>query len=167
TYAGAYSYPPDAISPSCGQVTLELYSEKNPASATTKTVDPKTVSTVWEDFAPYRAYNSSARKPVYENTSGADAPMKQWNEAIRLNPSDPQAYINRGVAYAGDANYESAIQDYTEAIRLKPDFAYAFGNRGAAYLNKDDYSHAIQDLTEAIRLNPEYSYAFYNRGLAY
>jgi hypothetical protein len=46
--------PPDAISPSCGQVTLELHSLKNPDKATVKTLDAKSVERIWADFEPYR-----------------------------------------------------------------------------------------------------------------
>ncbi len=53
TYVGIYSYPPDAISPSCGKVTLQLYSEKDPEKAETKELDPKSVDRVWRDFRPY------------------------------------------------------------------------------------------------------------------
>jgi hypothetical protein len=31
-----------------------MYAEKNPENAATKVLDEKTVSKVWEDFAPYR-----------------------------------------------------------------------------------------------------------------
>lgn len=55
TFAGWYSYGPDAISPSCGQITLELYAANSPAPITVKTLDAKTVSRVWDDFEPYRA----------------------------------------------------------------------------------------------------------------
>ena len=51
---GFYSYPPDAISPSCGQVTLELHSLKNPDKATVKTLDGKSVERIWTDFEAYR-----------------------------------------------------------------------------------------------------------------
>jgi S1-C subfamily serine protease len=54
TYEGFYTYLPDSISPSCGQVILEMYSEKKPESAATKVLDEKTVGKVWEDFSPYR-----------------------------------------------------------------------------------------------------------------
>jgi hypothetical protein len=54
TYDGFYSYPADAISPSCGQVTLELYSEKDPNKPTVKALEPKTINRVWNDFDPYR-----------------------------------------------------------------------------------------------------------------
>lgn len=56
SYAGMYSYPPDAISPSCGQISLELYSEKDPSTpAVVKILEANTVSRVWTDFEPYRA----------------------------------------------------------------------------------------------------------------
>lgn len=58
TYEGFYTYPPDSISPSCGQVVLEIYSEKKPESAATKVLDEKTVNRVWNDFAPYRNASS-------------------------------------------------------------------------------------------------------------
>ena len=51
---GFYSYPPDAISPSCGQVTLELHSLKNPDKATVKTLEGKSVERIWTDFEAYR-----------------------------------------------------------------------------------------------------------------
>lgn len=54
TYEGYYVYLPGSISPSCGKVTLELYSEKKPESAATKVLDEKTVAKIWEDFKPYR-----------------------------------------------------------------------------------------------------------------
>ncbi len=60
TYVGIYSYPPDAISPSCGKVTLQLYSEKQPDKPESKELDQKTVDRVWNDFRPYlTAHNNT------------------------------------------------------------------------------------------------------------
>ncbi len=53
TYAGAYSYPADAINESCGVVRLELFSEKHPNKAENKTLDKKTVARIIADFQPY------------------------------------------------------------------------------------------------------------------
>jgi hypothetical protein len=55
TYVGIYSYPPDAISPSCGKVTLQLFSEKEPDKSESKDLDPKSIERVWNDFRPYLA----------------------------------------------------------------------------------------------------------------
>lgn len=62
TTEGFYSYPPDAISPSCGQVVLELYSSKDPDKATVKALDAKTVERIWSDFEPYRKAQAAASK---------------------------------------------------------------------------------------------------------
>jgi S1-C subfamily serine protease len=63
TYVGIYAYPPDAISPACGKVTLELYSEKSPEKPTVKVLSTKTVERVWKDFAPYRDSSAKAEPP--------------------------------------------------------------------------------------------------------
>jgi len=59
TYQGLYIYSPDAISPECGEVRLEIYSEKDTERPTTKVLSAKTVERVWEDFQPYRAQEAS------------------------------------------------------------------------------------------------------------
>ena len=51
SYEGLYTYGPDAISPSCGTVTLKIYTEKEPDKAETKVLDQKVVDRVWTDFA--------------------------------------------------------------------------------------------------------------------
>jgi S1-C subfamily serine protease len=54
TYEGLYTYPADAISPSCGEVSLEIYSEKNVLKAKVRSLNQKTVNAVWEDFRSFR-----------------------------------------------------------------------------------------------------------------
>jgi S1-C subfamily serine protease len=53
TYVGIYSYPPDAVSPTCGKVTLQLFSEKDPGKSESKDLDQKSIDRVWNDFQPY------------------------------------------------------------------------------------------------------------------
>jgi Trypsin-like peptidase domain len=59
TYVGIYSYPPDAISPSCGKVTLQIYSEKEPDKSESKDLDQKSIDRVWNDFRPYLAVHGN------------------------------------------------------------------------------------------------------------
>lgn len=54
TTQGWYTYPPDAISPTCGSVSLEIFSEKDPNTPITQAVETATVQRVWADFEPYR-----------------------------------------------------------------------------------------------------------------
>ena len=54
TFQGAYEYQADAVTPACGNVVLEIYSEKDPNSPESKPVDAATVQRVWNDFDPFR-----------------------------------------------------------------------------------------------------------------
>jgi hypothetical protein len=54
SYAGFYSYPPDAISQSCKQTVLEIVSAKSSAKPVRVVLDRKTVEQIDSDFAGYR-----------------------------------------------------------------------------------------------------------------
>jgi S1-C subfamily serine protease len=54
TTEGFYSYLPDAISPNCGSVTLEIFSENDPGTPIIQPVDSATVQRIWVDMEPYR-----------------------------------------------------------------------------------------------------------------
>jgi len=60
TYVGIYSYPADAISPACGKVTLQIFSEKDPEKPESKELEEKSVNRVWNDFKPYLAAHANA-----------------------------------------------------------------------------------------------------------
>jgi hypothetical protein len=49
-YEGLYAFDPTALGPACGTVTLVLYSEKEPAKAETRVIDPKILQQIWRDF---------------------------------------------------------------------------------------------------------------------
>ncbi len=52
-----------------------------------------------------------------------------YDTAVRLNPSYPDTYLDRGNSHYQLNQYESAIKDFSEAIRLKPDWGEAHANR--------------------------------------
>jgi hypothetical protein len=59
TFQGSYQYLPDSVSPACGDVVLEIYSEKSPNAPETRPVDPATIQRVWDDFDPFRRAEST------------------------------------------------------------------------------------------------------------
>jgi trypsin-like peptidase len=59
-FYGFYSYTPDAVSPSCGKVTLEVYSASQPEKPLVKVLDPDQVNRLWQDFEPYRKLQAGA-----------------------------------------------------------------------------------------------------------
>src|ERR1700733_1931868 len=64
-----------------------------------------------------------------------DRAIHDFGEAIRLDPSYPDAFNFRGVALAGKGQFEQAITDFDQAIRLDPNYAVAIYNRGLAAKN--------------------------------
>ena len=104
--------------------------------------------------------------------------IEAFDEAIRLNPQDAEAYYHRGVAQnslpqpqmrvssGGQSRYQSAIKDFDAAIRLNPQ-SDAYYNRGVAYRKLGQFERAIEDYEEAIRLDPQYAEAYYLSGAAY
>ena len=49
-YEGLYAFDPAALGPACATVTLALYSEKEPAKADTRVIDPKILRQIWQDL---------------------------------------------------------------------------------------------------------------------
>ncbi|MFP3043153.1 tetratricopeptide repeat protein [Treponema primitia] len=101
------------------------------------------------------------------NRKEYDTAIREYTEAIKLNPNYMEAYNDRGMAYRAKGDNDRAIADYTQAIRINPNYALVYVNRGVAYENKRDYDRDIADQTEAIRINPNYALAYYDRGVAY
>ena len=79
----------------------------------------------------------------YENA------IKEYDEAIRLDPQFAIAYINRGSAYTDLEQYERAIEDYDEAIRLDPQADGAYWGRGWVYGHLGLQELAARDIAKA------------------
>jgi tetratricopeptide (TPR) repeat protein len=92
--------------------------------------------------------------------------LADYNEAIRLNPGDAQAYVNRGFAKAQMGRLEEAIADFNEAIRLNPGEAASHHSRGMAQAQLGRFDESLADCEEAIRLNPGHAPGYNSRGVA-
>lgn len=126
-------------------------------------------------IAYYNQGNASYKLGDYEEA------INNFTKALRLNPNDANAFLNRGNAryeaaqHSGDPDkeYKSAIADFNQAIRLKPQDVKAFVSRGsvrydvAQYSKEPDkeYLAAIQDFNQALRLNPQAAEAYVKRGI--
>jgi tetratricopeptide (TPR) repeat protein len=101
-----------------------------------------------------------------------DGAIREFTEAIRLDPKNAKAYGDRGSAYFNKKDYDRAIADFTEYIRLDPKYATVYRVRGDVYSAKKDYNRAIADYTEYISRNSNsislgMLIAYANRGNAY
>ena len=101
-----------------------------------------------------------------------DRAIRDYDEAIRLDPRYAHALNNREIIFLDQGDAARAIADFDRAIREQASYANAFRNRGLARTQQGLYELAVADFDEAFQLNPstdrgvEYAVALFGRGLA-
>ncbi len=67
-------------------------------------------------------------------------------QAIQLDPTNPQEYINLGGLYYQIKAWDRAIEQFQIAINLKPDLPNAYYNHAHALIEKGDLASGLEDL---------------------
>jgi tetratricopeptide (TPR) repeat protein len=83
-----------------------------------------------------------------------DRALADHERAIKVDPKNPAAYMNRGNTYLAKQDYERAVADFDQAIKLNPKYAEAFFNRGIAKRNHGDAAGGEADIAQAKALQP-------------
>lgn len=112
---------------------------------------------------------------VSANDGNVDQAIKEFDEAIRLDPKGSEAYRERANAwwrkttqdFSTTRYFDNTIRDFDEAIHLDPNDIEAYSGRGWAYYVIRKYDDAIRDFNQAIRLDPKSSTDYCNRGRAW
>jgi tetratricopeptide (TPR) repeat protein len=101
-------------------------------------------------------------------------PGRQWQDkllghasGIEMDPEDPNACNNRGIASAREGQYEAAIAQFTRAFQRNPVFAEAYYNRGLVDLAIGQLGQAISDFTKAVEIKPQFIEGYERRGQIY
>jgi len=99
-------------------------------------ISPQT-SLDWENLAA-----------IYRNLIGFGQNADQFallsqQQAILLDPNNPQLYVEYGGIYYQLGNWDKAIQAFQMAENLKSDFSNAYYNHGHALEQKGDYKNAL------------------------
>jgi len=71
--------------------------------------------------------------------------IASMQQAIVLDPTNPQEYLTLGGLYYQLGQYDNAIRQFQTAINLKPDYANAYYNLGHSFEQKGDLQTAITD----------------------
>ncbi len=79
--------------------------------------------------------------------------IKDYSEAIELDPNHAWAYNNRCWSYAILRRGQEALDDCNEALRLLPDRPEILDSRALAHWQLDDKGRARQDLERARQLD--------------
>lgn len=81
-----------------------------------------------------------------------DRAMRDFSDAIRIDPKYPDSYSERGQALFKLGEIERAIADYSAALARDPEHTAALRARGMAYLYRGRPDLALADLTKTIEL---------------
>ena len=77
------------------------------------------------------------------------------SEAIRLDPHNPELYLERAEARSAVGRFEEGLADYDRAIDLDPDHAAAYLGRGRAKSELGRHEEAVEDYDHAVQLDPD------------
>jgi tetratricopeptide (TPR) repeat protein len=94
----------------------------------------------------------------------AAGPPDRLTQRIKEDPTNPERYIERGMARVNRDDYDGAIKDFTKALEFNPEDAYAYNGRGLAYQKKNELIAAQRDFNAAIQIEPNLPSAYKNRG---
>jgi len=99
-------------------------------------------------ISPQNAVNWQNLSSIYRSLIGFGQNADQFavltaQQAIALDPSNPQQHIVLGGIYYQLSAWDRAAQEFQIAINLKPDFANAYYNLGHALEQKGDLKSAL------------------------
>jgi hypothetical protein len=106
------------------------------------------------------------RGQVYASKGAYSLAIKDFDDSLRVNPKDVEAYNNRCWARTVIGDLQAALKDCNEALRLRPNFVDALDSRGLVNLKSGQTKNAIADFDAALRINPRLTSSLYGRGLA-
>jgi len=99
-------------------------------------------------LSPQTALNWQNLSSIYRSLIGFGQNADQFailanQQAIVLDPNNPQEYINLGVIYYQLGLFDQAQQQFQIAVSLKPDYANAYYNLGHALENQGKLTEAL------------------------
>lgn len=90
-----------------------------------------------------------------------------FTQALKVDPEDLNAYLQRGFCHSLSGQYDAAIADFTSVIDRKKDHIWAYISRGSAYKKAGKFDLALKDFDTVLQMDPRNEEAFNNRGWTY
>jgi tetratricopeptide (TPR) repeat protein len=103
-------------------------------------------------LAPRSARAYCLRANAQTDLGKGNLALNDFRESVRLNPIDPETYVQMGQAYRDFAEYERAVESYQKAVALN--FPYPWGihqSIGSCYESLGRDEKAIASYEEAMR----------------
>jgi tetratricopeptide (TPR) repeat protein len=99
---------------------------------------------------------------AYSNGSRPDLAVREFKEALRINPDEPYSRRSLAMSLQMTGQIEEAIAEYTKSLEKYPDDFLCHNDLGMALLQQGRFDEAIQHFSEALRLKPTFDQASSN-----
>ena len=118
-------------------------------------------------MTPSNAYDYLARGWAFKFIENLEKALEDFDRAIDLDPSIPDAFTARASVLFKQRQYGKAISENTKALSLDPTFVQALIDRGAAHRKEGNIDSAMTDYSNALTINPSNPEVYFNRGVLY
>jgi tetratricopeptide (TPR) repeat protein len=98
------------------------------------------------------------RAQALEKEGKREEALEVFSQAIREDPNNSAAHIDRGLLLSELGRYGESVADYTRALEIYPSHAVTYNNRAIAYFKLGEQKKALDDLSHALRLDPGNKY---------
>lgn len=92
-----------------------------------------------------------------EGAASRTGTIDQYNNVLKLNPTDPFAWYGRGQRRSDLGDYKGAVEDFTTSLKYKPNYANTFQCRGDARKRLGDEPGAEADYDAAAKNDAMYA----------
>jgi tetratricopeptide (TPR) repeat protein len=89
--------------------------------------------------------------------------LEYFSKNLKLNPNDPECYIDRANSYSVSKSWDWAIKDYSMSLDLKPGNSDIWLNKGIALLNSGRMEDACHDFRKALSLDNKQASEYISR----
>jgi Tfp pilus assembly protein PilF len=79
--------------------------------------------------------------------------IEDYNQVLKLDVANTDAYVSRGVARFGLGDKQGAIDDFTKALQLDANNADVYRKRGGVYMTVGNKRAAREDFQQATKLS--------------
>jgi len=96
-----------------------------------------------------------------------DLALKDFNQAIKLNPDYAEAYTNRGILHLKNDRYNLAYNDFEQAIRLNPKDPASHINKALIHSRRGEYEMSLRTFDRALEVSPNFYRIHFARALVF
>jgi tetratricopeptide (TPR) repeat protein len=120
------------------------------------------------NLTPQQASVATMRRGnCYYAKHEVDRAIADFDQALRLDPTNAGAYDNRANALDARGDRDDAIKDYNESVRLNPRNIYVYINRAILLAEEGNFNSAFADYAKALTINPKDEMAYTGRAFLY